>query len=735
MLRSVHRWPGLILAILILVSALSGAALSVFPALERLSSPQAGAEQSLADLLGRVGAAHPGLEQIRRAPSGQISAWWSDESGTPGRAVVDPASGTDVAPAATSPAELWLTDLHRALFLGRNGRLVMAFSAAGMLVLTLSGAAMVARRMGGWRHWFGRSRGPWPGRVHVDLARFAVGGLMLSSLTGLWMTASAFSLLPDDSAEPDPVLAQGLPPLPPERIALFATTPARDLVKLTFPDPQDPTDVYTLTTTGGTALIDPGSGAVLASVAPTAWERASAIVTMLHTGRGAAVLGLILGLMVLSVPVLVLTGTVQWLRTRRSGVRIPGNTAAGTAETILLVASEGGTTWGFARTLFDGLTRAGQSVHAAELSQFDPARYGHAKRFILLAATYGEGEAPTVARGVLARIAALPAPPAAPVAILGFGDRSFTTFCGYAAQLAEATRALGWAELIAPCQINRQSPQEFARWSRDLGAALGIELDLTHLPEVPPAVTLSLISRRDHGAEVGAPAAILRFALPPIGLWARLSGQGFARFQAGDLLGVLPAGSDLPRFYSLASGRRDGFVEICVRRQEGGLCSGQLNDLQPGDRIAAFVRPNPAFHPEPGRKPLILIGAGAGIAPLAGFVRANRRGRPLHLWFGARSKDSDFLYGDDLHRWQDRGQLATLETAFSRSARPEHVQDRMSRDRAALSALLAEGAQVMVCGGRDMAAGVRGVLNDILAERGEDLTRLKAEGRYAEDIF
>lgn len=41
----------------------------------------------------------------------------------------------------------------------------------------------------------------------------------------------------------------------------------------------------------------------------------------------------------------------------------------------------------------------------------------------------------------------------------------------------------------------------------------------------------------------------------------------------------------------------------------------------------------------------------------------------------------------------------------------------------------------MVCGGRDMAAGVRGVLNDILAERGEDLTRLKAEGRYAEDIF
>lgn len=735
MLRSIHRWPGLIAALLVLVLALSGAALSVFPALERVGAPQAPAGLSVAELAAQVEATHPGLEQIRRAPSGRITAWWFD-AGTPGSAVIDPATGADAISADPSPVELWLTNLHRSLFLGDTGRLVMAAGAAAMAVLTLSGAALVARRMGGWRRWFGRTRGPWPGRVHVELARFAVGGLLLSSLTALWMTASTFSLLPDEAVDPAPAVATaGLPRLAPAQIPLLAETPVADLRDLSFPSPQDPTDVFTLSAAGGTALIDPGTGAVLSSALPSVWERASAIVEMLHTGRGASVLGLILGLMALTVPTLAVTGAVQWLRTRRSGVRLPGNVASGSAETILLVASEGGTTWGFARTLRDALAQAGHSVHAAPLSAFDPARYGKAKRFLILAATYGEGEAPAAARGVLERIRALKTPPAAPLAVLGFGDRSFPEFCGYAQNLTEAARAVGWVELMPLGTVNRQSPQDFARWGRDLGDVLGHPLDLAHLPQVPQGEVLRLISRRDYGTEMQAPAAILRFALPKLGLWQRLTGQGFARFEAGDLLGVLPEGSDLPRFYSLASGARDGFVEICVRRQPGGLCSGQLTALAPGATVTAFLRRNPAFHPARGRAPLILVGAGAGIAPLAGFVRANRRHRPVHLWFGARTPESDFLYEEDLTAWRADGRLSGLSTAFSRAGRREHVQDRIGAEAAQVGQLLAAGAQVLVCGGREMAAGVREALSAILEGQGQSLAVLKEKGRYAEDVF
>ena len=86
MIRILHRWPGLLAAALILVLTLSGAALSVFPALESVSTaPKAASQMTVADLAGRVQAAHPGLEQIKRAPSGRITAYWF-EGGNPAAA-------------------------------------------------------------------------------------------------------------------------------------------------------------------------------------------------------------------------------------------------------------------------------------------------------------------------------------------------------------------------------------------------------------------------------------------------------------------------------------------------------------------------------------------------------------------------------------------------------------------------------------------------------------------------
>ena len=78
MIRALHRWPGLLALALVTVLALSGAALSVFPAVERLAAPQAEAGMSVADLATRIQAAYPGVEQIRRAPSGRITAYWFD---------------------------------------------------------------------------------------------------------------------------------------------------------------------------------------------------------------------------------------------------------------------------------------------------------------------------------------------------------------------------------------------------------------------------------------------------------------------------------------------------------------------------------------------------------------------------------------------------------------------------------------------------------------------------------
>jgi sulfite reductase (NADPH) flavoprotein alpha-component len=519
------------------------------------------------------------------------------------------------------------------------------------------------------------------------------------------------------------------------RIPVLNQTPVSALRELNFPFPGDATDVYTLRTDQGTGYLDQGTGALLGWADLTGWARVSDTLVMLHTGQGAAVLGLILGLSALGVPVMGVTGVWVWLAGRRGRPRIRGNMSMARADTIVLVGSEGGSTWGFAATLQAALKRAGHRVHVGAMSGFAPERYDAAERIILLAATYGDGAAPTSAIGFLERLRKAETARRIPLAVVGFGDRTFPAYCAYAEEVAAVALAQGWAQLVPLDTVDRQSPQDFARWGRALGEVLGCDLDMAHQPVLPHTETLTLVSRRDYGAEVQAPTAILRFALPKLTLWQRLIGGGFARFEAGDLIGILPEGSAPPRLYSLASARRDGFLEIVVKKQPGGLCSGQLAALEPGDTVRAFLRPNPGFHAGRDRAPLILIGAGTGIAPLAGFVRGNARHRPIHLFFGLRHPDSDLLYDEEMPLWQAQRRLTRLVTAVSRSARPRYVQDALRGDAAEVVRLICDGARVMVCGGRDMAAGVADALADILAPAGLSPAMLKAEGRYVEDVY
>ena len=736
MMRILHRWPGLVLAALLFVTALSGAALSLFPTLDAVQTPPSAAGLSVAELAQRAQAAHPGLEQIRRAPSGQISVWWFDGN-QPGSAVIDPATGRDVGSADPDPLRRWLTTLHRSLFLDDGGRLAAAAGALAMLALALSGAVLVARRTGGWRHWFARLRGPWPGRLHTEIARVAVLGLTLSSATALWMSAETFDILTMEPARLEaPAQVSGQTGLALTAMEALRSTPVAELRELSFPAAGDPQDLFTLRTDRGMGYVDQGTGALLAWQDLNAGQQLSETIYILHTGQGAPLLGLILGLLALGVPILSVTGILIWWDGRRARPQLKDNAAAAQAQTVVLVGSESGSTWGFAATLASALRAAGQTVHVGPLTSFAPRRYGRAERFLILAATYGDGAAPASAEGFLERLQALSTAPAAPVAILGFGDRSFPGFCAYAAALDGAARAKGWAPLLPFDTINRQSAQDFTRWGRALGQALGIELELAHQPVLPATTTLTLLQRHDYGAAVQLPMAILRFALPPASLWQRLTGQGFAHFEPGDLLGILPAGSPVPRLYSLASGARDGFIEIVVRQHPGGLSSGQLTQLEPGQTARAFLRRNPGFHAPASHAPLILIGAGTGVGPLAGFIRRNDAHRPIHLFFGIRNPGSDFLYRDALSAWQAEGKLTQLFLAVSRADHgKQYVQDVLREQGPQVVAAIRQGAHIMVCGGRDMARGVNDALTDILQPAGLTPAMLKADGRYVEDVY
>ncbi|MGV4791825.1 PepSY domain-containing protein [Rhizobium sp. F40D2] len=728
MIRSLHRWFGLIAAALITVIAASGTALSVFPAIEGLSTPVA-QDLSVAELTARIQSTEPSVEQIKRAPSGRITAYYFDGD-QPASAIIDPATGSPTGSADASAVERWLTNLHRALLLDDSGRLIVASGAAALAALNLSGLFLLARRAGGWRHILKPAKGVGDRRFHAAISRLALPGLLLSSLSALWMTASTFGYLPAGAgAPPFPSQVSGAVGAQVASIPLLQETPIDTLRTLSFPAAGDASDVFTLKTAAGEGYIDQGTGKLLAWKDSNQVDRLTDVITMLHTGQGMAWLGLLLGVSALAVPVLSWTGLAAWSKSRG------GKKSGSEADTVILVGSEGGTTWGFAETLRRSLSEHGMRVHVGPMSSFEPARWPIAQRLILLAATYGNGEAPVSAQGFLERFQRAPADKALSLAVLGFGDRSFPAYCGYAADIARLAEKRGWDRLLPYDTVDRQSSQDFSRWGRDLAQILGLSFELDHLPTRPKTWELSLVSRRDYGTSVQATTVILRFTPPRVPLWQRLAGNAFPRFEAGDLVGILPEGSEVPRFYSLASGTKDGFLEICVRKQAGGLCSGQLTALEPGQTVTAFVRSNPSFRPLRSGRPIILIGAGTGIGPLAGFARANTARQPMYLYFGTRHPASDALYAEELAGWKEDGRLAGVSTAFSRTANPAYVQDILHKDAARIGRLITAGGHILVCGGRDMAAGVAAALADILIPQGVSLATLKAEGRYAEDVY
>ena len=740
-MRKLHSLLGLWVAVLAVVLALSGAILSLDPALERQSNTlAANGQTSVAVLAGRVAQHYPGVEQIQRTPSGSVIVYYRRDGQT-GVDHVDPQTGQGIAPHTGSPLPRWMKKLHRSWLLDTPGRVVSGLTALAMLVLSVTGTVLLVRRVGGWRHLADPLRGNLVQRWHTQVGRVVVLGLLLSALTGVYLSAATFALVPDGMQDdPDfPSAVSGGPAAPVTALPALVATDLNHLRELVYPNPGDLSDVYSLATDQGEGYVDQSTGELLSYLPHGGFRQTYELIYQLHTGEGLWWLGLLLGVCALSVPVLSATGALTWWDRRQSMPRIVDNSTAHAADTVILVGSENNSTWGFANTLHEALHKTGLRVHTTAMNQL-ATEYPQAERFFILTATYGDGDAPSSANQFLARLGQLKSPSKATFAVLGFGDRQFPQFCKFAYDVEAALLAKGWQRLMDIDTIDRQSGQAFTRWGNAVGPLIGQDLNLVHTPKRPRTDAFTLTERDDYGEAVQAPTSILRFAAVPAqglkGSLARLfGGAGLPHFEVGDLLGVVPPGSAIPRFYSLASKSGDGFLEICVRKLPGGLCSEFLHGLQLGGRMEGFIQLHPDFRPVAGKAPVILIGAGTGIGPLAGFIRNNTGQHPMYLYWGGRDPASDFLYKPELDTYLADGRLTGLHAAFSRVKEGAHVQDRVLEDAEQLRQLLEQGGQVLVCGGRAMAKNIAQALDEVLVPLNLSVATLKAQGRYREDVF
>lgn len=733
MLRRFHSLAGLTAALFLLITATTGALLALDPVLQRANAlvPARGAV-SVADVAEKVLLAYPGTEQIERLPSGAVVVYFTQDGQTAAD-LINPLTGTLLATYQQSAVFAWLKDLHRAFLWDDKGRAGAGIVALLLSVLCISGVFLLASRAGGWRQLFAPMRSAGNGaispRLHAELARAAALGLLLSALTGSVMSALRFELLPEAAElEADfPQKVAGTAAAPVGTLPALQQTDLVDLHQLIFPSRTDPQDLYALRTHQGSGYVDQATGQWLSYADYGNAAQLQTFIMELHTGEAYWWLGLLFGLAALTVPALAITGFQIWWQRRRAMPHLQGNSAVGQADTIVLVGSESNSTWGFANALCEALKHSGCLVHLAPMDQL-ANHYVKAERLLILTSTYGDGDAPASASQFLQKLQKLPPTLSLPFAVLGFGDRQFCSFCAFADRVTEALQQRQWPQLLATDYVDRQSAATFEHWGVALGNVLGLPLTLHYTPVLPASHGLMLVERQNYGEAVQAPTCVLRFQSAP-------PGSTLPVFSAGDLVGILPPGNTAPRFYSLASASTDGVLEICVRQQDNGLCSGFLYNLKLGETAAGFIQKNARFKPAAGKSPILLIGAGTGIAPLVGFIRANTARRPIYLYWGGRLATSDFLYQNELNSCLADQRLSQLHVAFSRGAEPAYVQDKLLQDADQIRTLINGNAQIMLCGGRRMATDVAATLNTILAPIALDVATLKKSGQYLEDTY
>nr|WP_328052048.1 sulfite reductase subunit alpha [Neobacillus cucumis] len=214
------------------------------------------------------------------------------------------------------------------------------------------------------------------------------------------------------------------------------------------------------------------------------------------------------------------------------------------------------------------------------------------------------------------------------------------------------------------------------------------------------------------------------------------------------------------RLYSIASSitAHPGEVHLTIGavrytahgRDRKGVCSVQVAErTKEGDTLPVFVQPNKHFHlPESQEKDIIMVGPGTGIAPFRSFIEeravTKAEGRTW-LFFGDQHASTDFLYQDELEKYQQDGVLTRLETAFSRdSDKKVYVQHKMLENSKELFEWLEKGAYFFVCGDKQyMAKDVHSALLSVIEKEGSMtpeeaeayLNSMKEQGRYQRDVY
>ena len=475
---------------------------------------------------------------------------------------------------------------------------------------------------------------------------------------------------------------------------------------------------------------------------------------------------------------------------RRYQQRQPAPSIA-SGQCVIGYASQGGNALRIAQQTQQQLQQAGLAAVLLPLNQIRSAQLLQASTLLLVASTYGEGEAPdNGSRFVANALAPLGNRSLAhlQVALLALGDSTYQHYCGFGLALQHELHQRGAQLLGDAIEVDRLDASALRHWQYYLGQISGnsqfsdwsspsysdwllvqrrcinpgsLGAPVFHVQLQPLAGALAMDSwQAGDIAEIGPGNSAARIAafvrqFPQMRAQAaqlltrdlRAGEQQLVAWQALAADALLQQLPELPhREYSIASVPAEGSLDLLVRQQRDaqdhlGLGSGWLSEHAPLHQpLRLRIRTNPQFQAPADDCPLILIGNGTGIAGLRAHLAAcAQRLRPGCHWllFGERSAARDNFFAADIQRWQQQGLLGRCDLVFSRDAQPgapRYVQDLLLLQAQLLEQWLARGAAIYVCGSlKGMAQGVDDALRQIIGSAA--LEQLSELGRYRRDVY
>lgn len=193
-----------------------------------------------------------------------------------------------------------------------------------------------------------------------------------------------------------------------------------------------------------------------------------------------------------------------------------------------------------------------------------------------------------------------------------------------------------------------------------------------------------------------------------------------------------------------------GIVEYktVLRRIRRGLCTRWTKQLKPGDTLIYSVhQSNLKFQlpPENPKPPILMIAPGTGVAPMKSLIESVAGEQELHLFYGCRYSEKDFLFRDLWKDLEDQGMLS-MHACFSRDggSKVKYVQDKLFVESKLVGELILDKqAIVFICGSSgNMPRQVRMTLLDILKKRGVEeadadayLFKMENNGRYIQETW